>query len=209
MWGLGLRGRPAGPRVEGSPYLFVIHANASDTCFSQARCNLLACNMGFAMPSDLVSLVRGALETSARARGVVRGSGATTLPPSPRGRRHRCVQPSQQKLRVATQVVAIAVPLGGGFAGSMATISEIKGWYATIQKPTWNPPVRCCRRPALAGARATPHLCVASHSVAAALTSAGTHCNCARHAELAVRPSVDGAVHRHGRVLLAGLAQRR
>lgn len=36
--------------------------------------------------------------------------------------------------------VAIAVPLVGGIAGSIATADQIKSWYKTINKPSWTPP---------------------------------------------------------------------
>lgn len=42
---------------------------------------------------------------------------------------------------VLLQAVAIAVPLFGGISGSVATASEIKTWYTTINKPSWTPPV--------------------------------------------------------------------
>ena len=37
-------------------------------------------------------------------------------------------------------VVLLAICLGVGFLGSLATISEIPGWFRTLAKPTWNPP---------------------------------------------------------------------
>ena len=37
-------------------------------------------------------------------------------------------------------VVFIAICLGAGGLGSVATTPEIEGWYQTIQKPSWNPP---------------------------------------------------------------------
>ncbi|TWU02818.1 TspO/MBR family protein [Stieleria varia] len=36
--------------------------------------------------------------------------------------------------------VFLVVCLGAGGLGAVATTSEIKGWYQTIEKPTWNPP---------------------------------------------------------------------
>ncbi|KAF8057122.1 LanC-like protein 3 [Scenedesmus sp. PABB004] len=39
-----------------------------------------------------------------------------------------------------TLALAIAVPLLGGVGGSVATMSEVKGWYTTIRKPSWTPP---------------------------------------------------------------------
>ncbi|KAG1667782.1 hypothetical protein FOA52_010819 [Chlamydomonas sp. UWO 241] len=36
--------------------------------------------------------------------------------------------------------VAVAAPLLGGFAGSIVTKPEIKGWYTRIKKPSWTPP---------------------------------------------------------------------
>jgi tryptophan-rich sensory protein len=37
-------------------------------------------------------------------------------------------------------VVFLAVCLGAAGLGSIATTPEIAGWYATIRKPSWNPP---------------------------------------------------------------------
>ncbi len=37
-------------------------------------------------------------------------------------------------------VVFIAVCLGAGSLGAIATTPEIDGWYRTLTKPTWNPP---------------------------------------------------------------------
>lgn len=37
-------------------------------------------------------------------------------------------------------VVFIGVCVGAGGLGAIATTPEIAGWYATIRKPTWNPP---------------------------------------------------------------------
>ena len=37
-------------------------------------------------------------------------------------------------------VVFIAVCLGAGSLGAIATTPEIDGWYKTLAKPTWNPP---------------------------------------------------------------------
>lgn len=37
-------------------------------------------------------------------------------------------------------VLCTVLCLGLGIASSFSTIAEIKGWYDTIQKPTWNPP---------------------------------------------------------------------
>ena len=37
-------------------------------------------------------------------------------------------------------VVFIAICLGAGGLGAIATTPEIEGWYATIAKPSWNPP---------------------------------------------------------------------
>jgi len=36
--------------------------------------------------------------------------------------------------------VSIAVCFLAAGAGSLATTSSVDGWYATINKPTWNPP---------------------------------------------------------------------
>ena len=37
-------------------------------------------------------------------------------------------------------IVFIAVCLGAGGLGAIATTQEIDGWYKTIAKPAWNPP---------------------------------------------------------------------
>ena len=37
-------------------------------------------------------------------------------------------------------VVSLVFCLGAGGLGAIATTPEIKGWYQTIEKPTWNPP---------------------------------------------------------------------
>ena len=37
-------------------------------------------------------------------------------------------------------VIFIAVCLGAGGLGAIATTPEIEGWYRTIEKPSWNPP---------------------------------------------------------------------
>jgi len=37
-------------------------------------------------------------------------------------------------------VVFIAICLGAGGLGAIATTPEIEGWYKTIEKPSWNPP---------------------------------------------------------------------
>ncbi|NLF72596.1 MAG: tryptophan-rich sensory protein [Candidatus Anammoximicrobium sp.] len=37
-------------------------------------------------------------------------------------------------------VVLIAVCLGAGGLGAIATTPEIDGWYRTLAKPAWNPP---------------------------------------------------------------------
>ena len=42
---------------------------------------------------------------------------------------------------VLVQGVAVAVPLVGGIAGSVATADQINSWYKTINKPSWTPPV--------------------------------------------------------------------
>eukprot|EP00878_Enallax_costatus_P001014 GHUV01001148.1.p1 GENE.GHUV01001148.1~~GHUV01001148.1.p1 ORF type:complete len:240 (+),score=101.06 GHUV01001148.1:96-815(+) len=34
----------------------------------------------------------------------------------------------------------VALPLGSGFAVSLLTNHQIKGWYAGLKKPKWNPP---------------------------------------------------------------------
>lgn len=37
-------------------------------------------------------------------------------------------------------IVSIAVCLGCGLLGSLATASSVKTWYPTLIKPVWNPP---------------------------------------------------------------------
>lgn len=37
-------------------------------------------------------------------------------------------------------IIFIAICLGAGGLGAIATTPEIDGWYKTIEKPTWNPP---------------------------------------------------------------------
>ena len=37
-------------------------------------------------------------------------------------------------------VIWIAVCLGAGGLGAIATTPEIEGWYKTIAKPSWKPP---------------------------------------------------------------------
>ncbi|MFZ9661302.1 MAG: TspO/MBR family protein [Chitinophagaceae bacterium] len=44
----------------------------------------------------------------------------------------------KQKVLYITLSVLFCVILGS--LGGLFTISEIKGWYSTIQKPSWNPP---------------------------------------------------------------------
>lgn len=37
-------------------------------------------------------------------------------------------------------IISIAICLGAGGLGAIATTPEIDGWYKTIEKPSWNPP---------------------------------------------------------------------
>lgn len=37
-------------------------------------------------------------------------------------------------------IVFLAICLGAGGLGAMVTTPEIRGWYQTLQKPSWNPP---------------------------------------------------------------------
>lgn len=37
-------------------------------------------------------------------------------------------------------LIAVAIPVLIGFTASMFTRPEIPGWYATLNKPSWNPP---------------------------------------------------------------------
>ncbi|KAI8467735.1 MAG: translocator protein [Monoraphidium minutum] len=41
---------------------------------------------------------------------------------------------------VPALVVCLLVPVVGGMIGGFATAKEIKGWYAGLKKPWWNPP---------------------------------------------------------------------
>lgn len=38
--------------------------------------------------------------------------------------------------------VFVAACLGAGSLGAIATTPEIDGWYRTLAKPDWNPPVK-------------------------------------------------------------------
>lgn len=46
----------------------------------------------------------------------------------------------KESVRGIGLVVFIAVCLGAGGLGAIATTPEIQGWYKSIDKPTWNPP---------------------------------------------------------------------
>ncbi|MCH7408012.1 tryptophan-rich sensory protein [Belliella sp. DSM 111904] len=37
-------------------------------------------------------------------------------------------------------LVSIAIPLLAGFVGSLSTASSVNSWYATLEKPPFNPP---------------------------------------------------------------------
>lgn len=37
-------------------------------------------------------------------------------------------------------VLIVGVCLGAGLLGSIATTSQVDGWYKTLNKPSWNPP---------------------------------------------------------------------
>lgn len=37
-------------------------------------------------------------------------------------------------------IISIIIPLSIGFTASLFTITGVKSWYRTIQKPSWNPP---------------------------------------------------------------------
>jgi tryptophan-rich sensory protein len=43
-------------------------------------------------------------------------------------------------MNITKLVVSIAIPLIAGFIGSLFTTKSIPNWYATIQKPAFNPP---------------------------------------------------------------------
>lgn len=41
---------------------------------------------------------------------------------------------------LSSLALAVAVPLGGGIAGSFATMKSVKTWYKTLKRPPWTPP---------------------------------------------------------------------
>lgn len=41
---------------------------------------------------------------------------------------------------LATLTGLIALPFAAGLLGSLATLSEVRGWYASLAKPAFNPP---------------------------------------------------------------------
>jgi tryptophan-rich sensory protein len=43
-------------------------------------------------------------------------------------------------MNITKLIVSIAIPLIAGFIGSIFTTKSIPNWYATIQKPSFNPP---------------------------------------------------------------------
>jgi tryptophan-rich sensory protein len=43
-------------------------------------------------------------------------------------------------MNITKLIVSIAIPLLAGFIGSLFTTKSIPNWYATIQKPSFNPP---------------------------------------------------------------------
>lgn len=45
-----------------------------------------------------------------------------------------------QPLDIVSLVIAIAIPLGVGGLGGIATSSSVSSWYLTLTKPPWNPP---------------------------------------------------------------------
>ncbi|NQV24284.1 MAG: tryptophan-rich sensory protein, partial [Rhodopirellula sp.] len=50
-------------------------------------------------------------------------------------------QQNSRKLRgTLALVVFLAICLGAGGLGAVATTPEIDGWYRTLAKPRWNPP---------------------------------------------------------------------
>jgi benzodiazapine receptor len=46
----------------------------------------------------------------------------------------------KERTRWIGLVIFIAICLGAGTLGAVATTPEIEGWYKTIAKPSWNPP---------------------------------------------------------------------
>jgi translocator protein len=42
--------------------------------------------------------------------------------------------------KILKLIISIAVPLAVGSVSGLFTVSEISGWYQTINKPSWNPP---------------------------------------------------------------------
>ncbi|CAL5228085.1 g11154 [Coccomyxa viridis] len=41
---------------------------------------------------------------------------------------------------VLSVVIAVAIPLGAGIGIGLGIQDEVKGWYRTLKKPSWNPP---------------------------------------------------------------------
>jgi hypothetical protein len=91
----------------------------------------------------------------------------------------------------AALAIAVALPLLGGLGLSAATRREITGWYRTLRKPSWTPPVRIkscsLKRPPRA---ADPH----------ALSPPPK-----KTTELALRPRLDDALRVNGLRLLPRL----
>jgi translocator protein len=42
--------------------------------------------------------------------------------------------------KILKLIISIAVPVAVGAVSGLFTVSEISGWYQTINKPSWNPP---------------------------------------------------------------------
>lgn len=45
-----------------------------------------------------------------------------------------------QKTEIPKLIISILIPLIAGFIGSIATMSSIPTWYASLAKPAWAPP---------------------------------------------------------------------
>lgn len=43
-------------------------------------------------------------------------------------------------MKIITTIISILIAEGAGLLGSIFTASNVKGWYSTIIKPSWNPP---------------------------------------------------------------------
>ena len=44
------------------------------------------------------------------------------------------------KIKLQTLIISVLIPLAAGFVGSLFTTPSIPTWYATLNKPSFNPP---------------------------------------------------------------------